>query len=136
MITGERIMVGAPMALSTMTTPTKQSTTMSKTNTMTQRTTVKPIPISKKLTTKPETEARRTTRLKGTQLEMMTKIESKQNEGEAMMAEIEVLGLLEAGAEEIKEAEAVAMIVISEGEEGAIMEVMLTTTIETSKQKK
>ena len=108
---------------------------MTRTNTTTQRTTVKAIPISTKQTTIPEIGARRTTRLKGTELEMMTTIESNQNEGEAMMEEIEVVDPLEAGAEEIKEAEAVVMIVISEGEEGATMEVMLTKTFEMTKHK-
>ena len=133
MITDVKIMEGPPMAPSTMTTPTKQSTTMTKIKMMTQRTMVTAIPISTGQTTRRETGVQRTTLLKGTELEKRTTSESIQKEDEVMMEEIEVASLLEAGAEEINEAVVAAMIAISEVEEGATMEVMLTTTIEMTK---
>jgi hypothetical protein len=106
---------------------------MTKIKMMTQRTMVTAIPISTEQTTRRETGVQRTTLLKGIELEKRTTSESIQKEDEVMMEEIEVASLLEAGAEEINEAVVAAMIAISEVEEGATMEVMLTTTIEMTK---
>ena len=135
MITDKRIMARRAMVRSTMTTLTRQSTTMTKIRMMIQRTMVKAIAISTERTIILEMRAQKITQLKGTELEMATMIESKRKEAEGMTEEIEEADRLEEGAEEIKEVEAVAKIVISKVVEGATMVAMPSTTTVKSKKK-
>ena len=123
------------MVSSTMTTLTKQSTTMTKINMMILRTMVKAIPISTKRTHTLEKRVLKITLQKGTDLGKTTMIESNRKEVEDMTEEIEEVDRLEEGAEVIREVEVVAMIVTLEVVEEATMGAMLSTMIEKSKKK-